>query len=311
MSWIIVRNMMKKIEIIFNRIIRHTRWYNDKFWNGALKFGRQTFNTEIVCLGSGAAVHDFNFEGLQLKGANWALSPQSLVHDYSILRNYFSYLKEGAVVIITICPFSCLYSHYSETHNFKYYPFLHPATILNFDDSERTRAFLVYQNPFKVMPVYCIKSTIKEIIYNIKHFFLCHKHTPNFVKSAENILNGWMNQFNIKDLEAPLSSCHQKEKESRKKTLIEMIVFCKERNLNPIIVIPPMHAELVNRFPSLFLKNYINDFLLGIDVKVYDCMNCKIVNENKYFENALFLNQLGAKMFTNWFVDELKKDYTL
>lgn len=294
---------MKITDRLFNKIIRHTHWYNDVFWNGALKFGKQTYNVEIVNLGSGAAVHAFNYEDLSVKGENWALSPQSLVHDFNILRNYFSYLKEGATVIITICPFSCLFSNYTKETNFKYYPFLHPATIIDFDDAERKRAFLTLNNPFKAMPSYCFKQTIKEFLFLLKSKVKRKQTKCDFKKSANDILSCWKKQFQIDDINTPLTEQHLFEQSCRKDTLKKMIVFCRERNLHPIIVIPPMHKELTSLFTKEFIDNYIYGFLAGIDVPIYDCMCCEKVNSDDYYINALFLNNVGSKVFTRWLVD--------
>ncbi|MBR2261334.1 MAG: hypothetical protein IJ916_06500 [Paludibacteraceae bacterium] len=279
-----------------NKIVRHTDWYNNIYWGGVSKFWRQnTFGLEVVNLGSGAGVNAFVYDQ-NVKGANWALSPQSLLHDYDILKNYFSYIREGGYVLIIICPFSCLVSQYDKKHNFKYYTFLHPATIQNFDDKERTRALMIKANPFGQMPVYCVKQTIKDVFRKIKKMLFSPK--KDLQKSADAMMSGWLKQFEISDLSAPLSEKHLTEQESRKKTLIEMVDFCKERALKPVIVIPPMHHTLCAMFPPEFKTNYIDAFLSGIDVPVLNYMNDVLMDKEEYYQSALFLNEQGARVFT-------------
>lgn len=279
------------------KVVERTNWYNNTFWNGATKFwGNNQFGLNVVNLGSGAGYHAFNYEDCNIKARNWALGPQSLIHDYNILRNYFSYIRENGYVIITICPFTCLFSQYDKRHNFKYYTFLHPATIINFEDSERTKALKIKDNPFREMPLYCIKQTFKEIVDNIK--IRIRPSRKNLQLSANSMMEGWKKQFGISNLATPLSEKHFQEQCSRRKTLDEMIAFCKERALRPVIVIPPMFHTLSSMFPDEFKKNYIIHFLQDVDALVLDYMESKEFDKEEYFSTALFLNQHGAKVFT-------------
>lgn len=293
-----------KISRFANKVIRHTHWY-DAYWQGVQKFWSiNTFGLDVINLGSGAAVHAFDYSEAGVKGMNWALAPQSLVHDYNILRNYFSYLREGAVVIITICPFSCLYSQYDKKANFKYYTFLHPATIIDFDDNERTRALTIRSNPFKAMPAQSIKLTTKELLRVLKQKLVPNKHQIDLKPTADSMLNGWKKQFGITDLSAPLSEQHLAEQKSRRESLDEIIAFCRERNLKPIVVIPPMHHTLTDQFTPEFLDNYVNKFLNGIDAPIYNNMY-KYSHEDDCFASALFLNKDGAKRYTNDILQQL------
>lgn len=293
-----MKKVLSKITALFNKVINHTPWYN-AYWQGSIKFWWNIpFGLDVVNLGSGAAYHAFDYTATSIKGMNWALSPQSLVYDYNILRNYFSYLREGAVVIITICPFSCLYSQYSKQSNFKYYPILHPATIIDFDDDERTRAYTIRQNPFRYMPLYCIKMTVRDILAFFYHKLKPYRK-PNLKVTADAMMNGWKSQFEITDISAPLSEKHLAEQKSRRETLDEIILFCKERNLNPVVVIPPMHKTLTDQFTEVFLANYVDTFLANIDAPVLNCMMDKDIQSDEFFESALFLNKFGARKFTS------------
>lgn len=290
---------------IGNKIVRNTLWYNDEYWQGVTKFwNMQQFGLDVVNLGSGAGLHAFDYEGCDIKASNWALSPQSLVHDYNILRNYFSYLREGAVVIITVCPFSCLYSQYGKKHNFKYYTFLHPATIIDFDNQERTKALLFKENPFKQKPMFCIKKTIVEVLGIIKNLFV--KRNVNLQKSSNDIIIGWKRQFRINNLDAPMSNIHKEQFESRRKTLKAIVDFCKERDLKPAIVIPPMYHTLWQQLPNEFISNYLEHFIESVDAPIYNYMESIDFDKEEYFKSALFLNKLGAKLFTTIVLKDLK-----
>ena len=300
---------MNKIIRLINKVVRHTDWYNNEYWNGVTKFWYDVrFNTDIINLGSGAAVHAFSYEDVDCKGSNWALAPQSLVHDFNILKNYFSYIREGGVVIITICPFSCLKSEYGKEHNFKYYTILHPATIIKFDDKERTKALMVQSNPFKEMPKQCIINTIKELAKKTKSSICLRSNRPSLKETADDLYYGWIKQFGITDINAELSEQHLEEQRSRRNTLDKIISFCKERDLSPIVVIPPMHRFLTTYFTKEFIDNYVNRFLDGINAPIYNYMYSEDIMVDDDFATALFLNSEGAKKYTKILIDRLIKD---
>ncbi|MFK2344631.1 hypothetical protein ACIXNK_10290 [Bacteroides fragilis] len=101
----ILRKIFRKV----NGLLRRSYWVNEvvfpdckKFWN------HNTYGLELVNLGSSSAKYGFNYDGVDIKAANWAMAPQTFVGDYAILSNYSSYLKPGATILISFCPFSSL-----------------------------------------------------------------------------------------------------------------------------------------------------------------------------------------------------------
>lgn len=299
--------MRNLFERACNKAIRHTKWY-EQYWNGVQKFWYlNRFNLDVINLGSNSGKYAFNYEGLDVTGMNWAIGPQSLVHDFNILKNYFSYLKPGATVIITITPFSSLISpKYTKTTNLKYYTFLHPATILNFDENERIKALKIKQSPIREMPWLCIKRTVKEIAKYIIHKPLSKCNMEN---NAETFINLWKKQFGINDLDAPLSEQHVKDQENRIQVLKEMIDFCLERDLKPVLTIPPIHFSLKKRLTNKCRENYIYSFIRKANeqnVPFLNYIDDERFNSDKYFSNSFFLNEKGAKKFTKIVLEDLK-----
>lgn len=297
--------IMGKIRIIIdkiaNRIITKTVWYREEFWKGTTKFWNiSSCDYNVANLGSNSGKCAFNYENLPIKGQNWAVGPQSLVHDFNILKNYFSYLKEGGIVLIPVCPFSCLQVKYGNDTNFKYYPILHPATIIGFDDKERTRVYKIRYNPFREMPMYCIKRTLKEFLKKISTK-LRGKAQVDFDRNAKTRIQLWKKQFAISDLNAPLSDKHKKEQTGRAQVLSEMVSFCKERNLKPYIVLPPLHPALSSQLSKTFMQNYVYKFIESATndkTILLDYSNDKTFHNDNYFQDSLLLNKVGAKIFT-------------
>lgn len=279
-------------------------------WGGALKINKlNTFGLQVVNLGSGSGAHNFNYDGINLKCFNFALAPQSLVHDYNILKNYFSYFAKGCTILIPVCPFSGMVVKYDSSHNFRYYPILHPATIPNFDEAERTRAYKILRNPFSFMPAACIKNIFLDVLRELKHSIIRHSTSPNLQATANAMMGCWKNQFSIEDLSAPISEDHRKYIDNRKRTLGEMLDFCLERGFKPVIIMPAMHPTLHKQIPEEFDPQYINPLLEEAKkrgVTCLDYMRDSRFADDKYYQTALFLNKSGSKKFTQQVLRDLE-----
>ena len=287
------------IRLASNKVINHTQWY-DRYWGGVIKFWHTNqFNLDCVNLGSNSGLYGFDYTQIEgVQGANWALGPQSLVHDFNIFKSSLSYLKEGGTVFIPICPFSCLISRYNKESNLKYYTILHPATIIDFEDSERTKALSIMHYPFKAMPLYCIKQLMKDVI---RKAIPSRKKKIDFVVDSNRVLTSWQKQFGITDLNASLSSQHAEEQIIRAATLHEMICFCRERKLKPVVVLLPMHPALVRQLSDSFRQHYIYDFIQKADIG--DTPFIDGFEEKNYlntdFRSSYLLNKQGAMKFTD------------
>ena len=296
--------MKSKIYSLLSRVIRRTNWH-DQYWAGVTKFWDiNTFNLDVVNLGSNSGKHAFNYSDLNITGMNWAIGPQSLLHDFNILKNYFSYLREGATVIIPLCPFSSLISIYSKDSNLKYYTFLHPATIIDFDEKERIKALQIRRNPLKEIPLFCIKQSIKDL----KNYIYKKEETCNYESHAKQFIEMWKKQFGIVDLDAPLSAENRKGRACRVQLLSEMIDFCLERNLRPILVIPPIHQALAQKLTPAFRENYIYSFVREAnkkDIPFVDYIDHPEFYDQAYYRNSFFLNEKGATEFTRLFLESL------
>lgn len=299
----IMKNLTAKV---CNKIIRHTEWY-DRYWGGVQKFWYlDRFNLDVVNLGSNSGKYAFKYDGLEVAGMNWAVGPQSLLHDFNVLKNYFSYLRTGAFVIVTLCPFSSLVSHYDKEANLKYYTFLHPATILNFDENERMRALKIKQNPMKEMPWICLRGTLKEVIKSIiyKPVRKC-----DMGKDGVTFIDSWKKQFGIMDLDAPLTDRHRKDQENRIQVLKDLIEFCIERELKPVLAIPPVHPSLGKKMSKMFRENYVHSFVRRANehnIPFMDYMDDKRFCEDKYFHNSFLMSEEGARKFTKIVMEDLK-----
>lgn len=304
-----MKKIVNRIDSLVNRFIKRTVWYNN-LWGGALKIiNLKTFGLQVVNTGSGSGVHNFCYDNLPIKGFNFALGPQSLVHDFNILKNYFSYFEKGCTIIIPICPFSGMVVKYNKAHNFKYYPMLHPATIDNFDESERTLAYKILRDPFRTLAFACVKGILRADVLPKFIRLIRSPHKPSIKQTADEMMRGWKEQFSIRDLNDPMPETHEQSLQNRKKTLGEMLDFCIERGFRPVVVIPPMHPLLSEQFPKIFEFQYIEPMKEEAVLRRVLCIDymkdIRFFNDSLY-ETALYLNKEGAKAFTRQVLSDIK-----
>ena len=301
---IIHRVLMIPINSLESRI-KKTNWYRNSIPNIDNYPGDRWYrnhldrNYDVVNLGSSSAVFCFDYDGLDVKAFNWALKPQSMEYSFKVLKQYFSILRQNGIVLIPFSPFSGLSvtGKWAECANDKYYHILDRALIDNYESVAKRR-----QHPFLSMPLHSIKRLINDVQFcNMYSYNIQCKSKEEFEKSAKSWINFWMKEFNIEDLNAPLSKENLEGGKSRLNMMKEMIFFCQERDLEPIFILPPVHESLNRYFTPEFVRNYIISFFKELntsEIKILNYLANPKFTRDEYFRDAYFMNEEGAKVFT-------------
>jgi len=311
-----IKNKIKRL--IHRLFIDENLYYNQlfkdckKFWN------YRSFNLDIVNLGSNSALYGFDYSNTSIKGANWAMGPQSLNQDLAILKTYYSFIRPRGTVLVPLGPYSSCLKSYMDTEILKYYTILHPGVIEDFSFDKQKEAYLLKQHPYKYTSKQMIKGFLKSIMKCILH----HKQpeTLSFQplsddqlkNNAKGFVEGWKKQFNITDMDASIPEHIQKGRKIRISTLKELIRFCEDRELNYYIVIPPVTQYLSSYFSETFKQNYIYSFLEEVGVKkerILDYLNDKDFQDKELYFNSFFLNRRGRELFTKKVFEDLKLIY--
>lgn len=310
-------NIIKRVLLFpVNRLeaqVKNTNWYRNSIPNIENYPGDKWYrdhldrNYAVVNLGSSSAVFCFNYDGLGVNAFNWALKPQSMEYSFKVLKQYFSILRQKGIVLIPFSPFSGLSvtGKWAESANDKYFHILDRTLIENYPAVAKRR-----NTPFRSNPKAAIKRLLKDVpaidmySYNVQ----C-KNEDEFIRSAKNWITIWTKQFNITDLNQPLSAENIEGRKSRLQIVKDIILFCQERDLQPVIVLPPAHHTLNDYFSPQFVNNYITSFIEELNapsVKVLDYLNHPSFTKDEYFRDAYFMNEIGAKAFTKQVLKDLK-----
>lgn len=252
-------------------------------------------NLEMINLGSTVSFNDFDYELLEKNGANLALSPQTLYYDYEILKKYIDHLSDNAIVCVGVCQFTFLVLEYKRiSANLKYYKILDKNSILGYSPITN---FLWNNAPCFVMP-----SIIKEFL-NRKRGEEISTQLDTESKDAlyaSSWMEGWKEEFGW-NKGFNLNEIQIKTAEIVYEILQEIFRYCKEKEKNPILIIPPVSENLVKLIPEELLNEcfwkYIEQFE-NEGNRVINFWGDKELSDYRNFRDALNLNEKGKQMFS-------------
>ena len=296
-----------------NKILRKTNLYKNQFIdtknfvNGLEYRDDLQRNYEVVNVGSNPAKFAFFYQ--DVIGRNWSTGSQSLKSDFNILKYYHSYIKEGGTVIIPLVVFSSCFDDYlitAPSHYSKYYLILDKTLIDNYSQWFRLRyvTYPLLSNPLRALRSLLYddpKDNRLEIDAQLLDKF-------DLERDAQKWVTNWKEEFDINDLDAPITQSNLNRQVTNASLLSEVISFCLERNLKPVLVLPPVTRALSSKFSETFRENYIYSFIKEANTNQVIFLNYfddkRFVDSNLFF-NSFFLNLKGRKLFTSQVLSDL------
>ena len=301
-------NILRKMERILNALIRRGYWFNHvKFKDCRILSSYNTFDTDVVNLGSTSSVHAFDYSDVPLKCGNWALSSNPLMGDLAILKNYFGYLKEGtSTVIIPLCPFSSLAGRYVITED-KYYTILYPSTIPVFSIQRYRQISHDWMKPITSYP-------LLSLFVDLFHIIPFHRgkiiSENGMISDSKRWMNDWMKEFGIANFSYPLSMINQDGIETAASYLNEIINFSRQHNIQPVLLIPPVYHTLGELLKPEIRKLIIDSLVEKVEDKsvwFHNYMDDPAFSHNRdFFYNSFLMNKKGATLFTKRVLKDLK-----
>lgn len=302
----------RKIAKAYDKLVRNSDWYQremfldcQKFWDGF------PMGLDMINLGSTSAKYAFSYAEIDKKCANWAMEPQTLYADWLILQNYSSYLKPSSIVFISICPFSSLSTpRYLTKGADRYYTILAAESILPYSLEKFNRINEIKNQPKRYYPVRALKNDLKNAIFGKRKNGI-EIPTDAFEEHSTNLIKGWKHEFSILNFEDPLRLHNLDLYNDAESILKEMIMYCIERQLRPIIVIPPATKHLTDKLPMSAREKYMYAFIKKANeanIPVLDYFEDERFQSDDFFYNSLCLNEEGAKIFTKQIIEDVEHE---
>ncbi len=293
---------MGKLSRILNKLARNSSWYNNVIFSDCKKFwSHSQYNLDVINLGSTSAKAAFNYSGLDIKAANWAMAPQTMIADFAILQNFYSYLKpEGATVILSLCPFSC-FDGANEYIDDKYYTFLNISTIPYGNVLTKIKVNDIKNNPIKYFP-------LMEIFKMLRRHKDVTFSEEDMKRRSEVYLNSWKREFSLSELDSSFNLLSQYRFDATVSLLKDIVQYCDDRSIRLAIVIPPMYSTLSMIFTDNFKKQYIESCVYkscSSGMYFHNYMDDEDFRDISLYKDPLLLNPIGAKKFTERVLKDL------
>lgn len=294
--------MKFKLSQIFflNELVKKTGWYRrmvpdmDNYPTNEWYRKNLQRNYDVVNIGSSSARYAFDYRGLPLKAFNWAEQPQSLSNGYKVLRKYYGILKKGGTVIISISPFSGfdVSGKWPKDADDKYFYILDPYSIEDYESVRKRRKWPLYFN-FKAS----LKALKDELFGQTETVPECR----DFRADAHRWMNLWLREFGMESVKDPMNEANSAGRVCRTRLLGEIVGFCRDRGLRPVIVLPPVHPELYRLLTPEFIDEHVNSFVqaaAGEECEFFNLICDDLFRKDEYYRNAFMLNERGAGLFT-------------
>ena len=307
---IIIILLLIAFVFLLNAFYKRTNAYRNQFID-VQKFsvnGGLGDNLEIVNLGSNHPKFGFDYSGLNVKGDNWAVGPETFEYDFAVLRHNVRHLKEGAVVVIPICLLSFfLYRKTERSSHIKYYSFLAAKDIIGYSKKE---LICNYKFPLLFHP-----RAIRSLLRDAKkdNSLLLDKNLCNSEAKLNNDADYWIDCWNREfDIHLPsptLKPNNRNDIIQNIRILNEMIDYCLSRGLKPVIAILPVTDYLYSRFTPEFMEKHIIGCIADANkagIPVMNYLTDERFTDSSLYINSFFFNANGRKMFTKQFVEDLR-----
>lgn len=296
--------------LLLNALYKRTNHFNNQFVDVKKYWKPNSLrqNLDLVNLGSNHPKFGFDYSECKVAGENLAIGPQTFEYDFAVLRHNIGRLKKGATVLIPVCLLKFfLYRQDNRSIHAKYYTFLPAKDIVGYNLFEKLSkiTFPLLFNPKRFR--FLIKDVKKDNRLNLET-------NPNtdesfLLKDAENWMKCWEREFNISFDSLKLSDKNKNDIQKNIEILKEMLAYCKQNDLNPIITILPVTKYLSSQFSEEFIQNHILAYIERantINVPVLNFLKAERFTAPDYYINSFFMNRVGARMFTENVLEVLR-----
>ncbi len=292
-----------------NALYKRTNAYQNQFID-VRKFSQEGGvgnNLEIINLGSNHPKFGFDYTGLDVKGENWAVGPETFEYDFAVLRKNVSHLASRAVVVIPVCLLNFFYRQINRSTHAKYYSFLSPEDIVGYSQLDKwsNYSFPLLFNPRRLSNLIRDVKKDNRLTLDVN---LC-KTEADLNKDADRWIDIWNKEFDIKLPIPTLSAENKSDIQKNIQILKEMIEFCLSKGLRPVIAILPVTNYLYSRFTPEFIEKHILAYIAEANeakVPVKNYLTDERFTDSSLYINSFFFNTKGRKKFTKQFIEDLR-----
>lgn len=282
-----------------------------------IKRGSKKINQfDIAAFGSSYCRYAFNFESTNLSGYNFGIVAQFLYYTNLMIRSFRKTYKDNALIIIVLPSLV-----FAEPGKGKYAPSRYVRFVkksLLKDEYSIFRKILLSYMPLFVPSIGNFKQCLCRIFanenkeyFNLRYNKLSEKEN---VATAKQRCKDWCDEFGLNDtVSVNVPESLESKFEQSISILKDIIDYCLEEKLRPILVVTPVSDIMRKRCSKAFL-----DRVLYSNIKKANIQNIPFLDyyEDKrfsdislYANNADFLNARGRELFTKVVLQDINRMY--
>ena len=289
----------------YRKINQQKYWDIAKFW---IFEDDENLQIKVGNLGSSHGAYDFNYDSLTERGYacfNFANTSQSYDYDFAVLKEYAQYMDEDSIMLIPVSYFSFNNEVVNETEaeamSLRYYHFLSPKNIPNYDP--------YIDITTNKLPILSAGEDILKLFPNLKLSIIALAAEDNGID---------MEEFTRRAQERYSRHFDNKEEyflPERIQNLYDIINYCKERDITPILITPPFSMYYRDLVSETFIQEFqktVNTIASDTGVEYYD-YSCddRFYDNLTYFMDADHLSEEGAAYFMEVLISEIPKMHQL
>lgn len=298
--------------IILNFVYRKTAYWTNKFsFQKNFIHLSETDFVDIVNLGSNPALYGFFYENI--KGQNLSTGSQGLPMDFELLKCFHTNLNTGGIVLIPIMPFTSISQYirvkpkyWSDEYYMKFASVLNNTQVKQLPHYRRLVCKLKF--PLLFRPQDVIRIFINAEGSSKLSAAEQEMSAWELESDAEKWINGWMEEFDVISMDGFLDDKFAQFEKEGIDILRDMINFCLEKELKPVLLTIPMTHYLYKKFPQKIKQKLIVDFVNKANITnipFFNYMEDVSFRDSSYYINSFFFNLRGRKLFTKRVLSDL------
>ncbi len=260
----------------------------------------ETFDWVVV--GSSTGKYGFDWDACGAKGLNLSCAPQGMDSNFLLLRRFRPAFRPGARVVLALCPFNSVLTHYRDPDQyFKYYGVLPPGEI-RFWTPQRACGWARWLERI---------GGVEKLPDDPDLLLDAPPSAERMRKSAEGFMAGWKREFAFDDFDAPLTAANRAAFDQMTKHLAEMLDWCRAEGLEPVLVIPPCSKHYAKMWTPTFTKTYVLDWVRAADPRgetpLFNFLDDPAFLDDALYANSLMLNVRGRRLFTAALIEKVSR----
>lgn len=266
------------------------------------KFFDVPSDLQIVNFGTSHGRNSLNYENYtEYNTFNFATDNQYLIYDKILLEAYLDNISDNAIAIIPISH-HVLYREEIESQNFesqnkRYYDFLEPEHIINFDVS------YYYLNKYFSLLSLDTGNVIESFkTFEKKEYTDMHYDILDINSAEQLVYKRFISHTNLFDNPDRPTSLPENIFQ-----IEEIIKLCEIKNITPVFITTPLYHTYTDNFSKEFFDTFYNDIASITNGYLYldYSKDERFHTNNLYFFDTDHLNYDGAIYFTDILLSDI------